>query len=135
MGALTFSRLVGGPAKRQNRLLVRATEDEDQDGDLMPSQLYQVRNLYRDQRFDGFLLRAGKKARVRIEVDKADGGRYRGTAHLIEAGGRVVAEADAPNPVETFEAVVKKLYNTHFNFVARIEEEASPPGAKQAKPL
>jgi hypothetical protein len=91
----------------------------------MPSQLYQVRNLYQDQVFDGFVLRAGKKARVRIEVEKSDGSQYRGQAHLLEAGGRVVAEADGPNAVETFDAVVQKLYDTHFNFVARIGEEAS----------
>ncbi len=86
----------------------------------MPSQLYQVRNLYADQRFDGFVLRAGKKARVRVEVEKASDGRYRGRARLVEAGDRVVAEAEAETPDGALEALIGRLYDTHFNFVARI---------------
>jgi len=88
----------------------------------MAGQLYQVRNLYTDQRFDGFVLRAGKKARVRIEVEKATDGRYRGRARLVEAGDRVVAEAEAESPDGAIGAVVGRLYDTHFNFVARIGE-------------
>lgn len=86
----------------------------------MPSQLYQVRNLYTDQRFDGFVLRAGKKARVRIEIERATDGRYRGRALLVEAGDRVVAEAEAETPDATINAVIGRLYDTHFNFVALI---------------
>ena len=86
----------------------------------MPSQLYQVRNLYTDQRFDGFVLRAGKKARVRVEIERATDGRYRGRARLVEAGDRVVAEAEAETPDATTDAVIGRLYDTHFNFVARI---------------
>jgi multidrug efflux pump subunit AcrA (membrane-fusion protein) len=86
----------------------------------MPSQLYQVRNLYTDQRFDGFVLRAGKKARVRVEIERATDGRYRGRARLVEAGDRVVAEAEAETPDATIDAVIGRLYDTHFNFVARI---------------
>ena len=92
----------------------------------MASQLYQVRNLYTDQRFNGFVLRAGKKARVRIEVEKASDGRYRGQARLLEASGRVVAEAEANTPAAAIEAVVGRLYDTHFNFVARIEDSKGP---------
>ena len=87
----------------------------------MPSQLYQVRNLYSDQRFNGFVLRAGKKARVRIEVDAVENGKYRGRALLLDAGGRIVAEAECGDPDAAFEAVVVRLYDTHFNFVARID--------------
>ena len=86
----------------------------------MPSHLYQVRNLYTDQRFDGFVLRVGKKARVRIEVEKATDGRYRGRARLVEAGDRVVAEVEAETPDAALESVIGRLYDTHFNFVARI---------------
>ncbi len=88
----------------------------------MPSQLYQVRNLYRDLKFDGFVLRAGKKAKVRIDATKTSEGRYRGAAHLLEAKGQVVAEADGDNALEAFEAVIQKLYDQHFNFVARIPD-------------
>ncbi len=88
----------------------------------MPSQLYQVRNLYSDLTFDSYRLRAGKKARVRIEVEKAEDHRYRGVARLLEAGGRVVAEAEGPAPDAAFDAVVQRLYDTHFNFVARIDD-------------
>lgn len=91
----------------------------------MASQLYQVRNLYRDVKFDGFALRTGKKARVRIDVEKTQDGAYHGTARLLEARDRVVAEADAGNPVDAFEAVLQKLLDTHFNFVARIESKAA----------
>ncbi len=92
----------------------------------MVSQLYQVRNLYTDQRFDGFVLRAGKKARVRVEVEKADDGTYRGRARLVEAKGRVVAEAEARAPDAAIEAVIGRLYDTHFNFVARIDDKKAP---------
>jgi hypothetical protein len=91
----------------------------------MASQLYQVRNLYTDQRFNGFVLRAGKKARVRIEVEKTGDGAYRGAARLLEAGGRVVAEAQADTPDAAIEAVIGRLYGTHFNFVAHIEDGKS----------
>ena len=88
----------------------------------MPNQLYQVRNLYADQRFDGFVLRAGKKARVRVELEKATDGRYRGRARLIEAGDRVIAEVEAETPDAALGAVIGRLYDTHFNFVARIQD-------------
>lgn len=91
----------------------------------MASQLYQVRNLYSDLKFEGFVLRAGKKARVRVEVEKTNDGKYHGTARLLEARGKVVAEADAANAVEAFEAVTQKLQETHFNFLARIKDEAA----------
>jgi hypothetical protein len=87
----------------------------------MSSQLYQVRNLYSDQRFNGFVLKAGKKARVRVEVGPTENGKYRGQALLLDAGGRVVAEAEGDHPDAAFDAVVIRLYDTHFNFVARID--------------
>lgn len=87
----------------------------------MASQLYQVRNLYVDQTFGGFSLRAGKKARVRIEVERADTSQYRGVARLIGGGEHPVAEGSGESPDAAFAAVVAELRRL-FNFVARIDK-------------
>jgi len=86
----------------------------------MAEALFQVRNLYTDQRFDGFLLKAGKKAVVRVGLEKIASG-YRGQARIDGAGNRVVAEAEGATPDAALDAVIQRLYNTHFNFVARID--------------
>ena len=93
----------------------------------MAEELLQVRNLYIDQRFDGFLLKAGKKAVVRVVLEKGASG-YRGQARIDGAGSRVVAEAEAGTPDAALEAVIQRLYDTHFNFVARIDP---PPKARR----
>jgi ribosome-associated translation inhibitor RaiA len=86
----------------------------------MAEELFQVRNLYTDQRFDGFLLKAGKKAVVRVGLEKIASG-YRGQARIDGAGTRVVAEAEGATPDAALDAVIQRLYDTHFNFVARID--------------
>jgi hypothetical protein len=96
----------------------------------MAEQLYQVRNLYRDVTLNGFVLRAGKKARVKVVVDPDGNGKYRGVARLLEAGGAQVAEAAGETPDETFEAVVNHLYDEQFNFVARLDQ---PPAAERSE--
>jgi hypothetical protein len=93
----------------------------------LAEELLQVRNLYADQRFDGFLLKAGKKAVVRIALEKAGNGSYRGQARIDGAGNRVVAEAEGGTPDAALDAVIQRLYDTHFNFVARIDP---PPKTK-----
>ncbi len=87
----------------------------------MAEELLQVRNLYQDQRFNGFVLKAGKKAVVRVALVKGDNGSYRGEARIDGAGQRVVAEAEGGTPDAALDAVIQKLYDTHFNFVARID--------------
>lgn len=86
----------------------------------MASQLYQVRNLYVDQTFGGFELRAGKKARVRVDLERADTSQYRAVARLVEGGGYLVAEGSGESPDAAFAAVVAELREL-FNFVARID--------------
>jgi hypothetical protein len=85
----------------------------------MPNQFYQVRNLYSDQTFGGFELRAGKKARVRIEVEKTDSSRYGGVARMLEADECVVAQGEGETPEAAIGAVIAEL-RSYFNFVARI---------------
>jgi hypothetical protein len=87
----------------------------------LAEELLQVRNLYQDQRFNGFVLKAGKKAVVRVALVKGDNGNYRGEARIVGAGSRVVAEADGSTPDAALEGVIQRLYDTHFNFVARID--------------
>ena len=86
----------------------------------MAEELLQVRNLYQDQRFDGFLLKAGKKAVVRVGLEKSANG-YRGQARIDGAGNRVVAEYEGATPDAALDGVIQRLYDTHFNFVARID--------------
>jgi hypothetical protein len=92
----------------------------------MAEHLYQVRNLYQDVKLNGFVLRAGKKGRVKVSVDPDGSGKYRGVARLIEAGGLLVAEAEGETPDDTFEAVVNRLYDGQFNFVARLDQTPAP---------
>jgi len=99
----------------------------------MAEQLYQVRNLYQDVKLNGFVLRAGKKARVKVVVDPDGNGKYRGVARLLEAGGAQVAEAAGETPDETFEAVVNRLYDEQFNFVARLDQPPAESTERQSK--
>jgi len=83
-------------------------------------ELFQVRNHYSDQRINGFVLKAGKKAVVRVGLEKTANG-YRGQARIDGAGNRVVAEAEGATPDAALDGVIQRLYDTHFNFVARID--------------
>ena len=99
----------------------------------MAQQLYQVRNLYRDVKLDGFVLRAGKKGRVNVVVDSDGSGKYRGVARFLEAGGMQVAEAEGETPDATFEAVVNRLYDSHFNVVSRLDQNPHPESSEPRK--
>ncbi len=102
-------------------------------GRKMAEQLYQVRNLYRDVKLNGFVLRAGKKGRVKIVVDPDGSGKYRGVARFLEAGGMQVAEAEGETPDATFEAVVNRLYDDQFNFVARLDQPPAPESGERPR--